>query len=1338
MTAIGGTPSGQPGVPPAGSIFQGGYEILAELGTGSFGRVYKARQLSTGQAVAIKILRFWGDDTRADVTNQSERFRREMRLGAGLSHPNIVRLFDSGETEDGQLYAVFEYVPGSTLKEVLAREGSLGWGETVHLMTQILDALSCAHARGVVHRDLKPENIMVTKTGARRNALVLDFGLGGLSRDARDWALPRLTATCELMGTPCYAAPEQLRGEASSPRSDLYSWGLVFLECLTGHPAIGGSSVQEIILKQLGPDPVPIPGCVRDRRLRRLLQAVTAKQVERRDVSIAALFHALGAVEPEPPAATAEERLPEGERRQLTVVSCGLTVTTPDAAPPDLEELDQLLHAQRALYADLAARSGGVAAAAAGGSVLLAFGYPQAREDDARRAARAALRIADEVERETARLAAERGLRLEVRIGIHTGLVIAREQRLGHGEALDLVGVTPQVATRLQELAQPGEILASQDTQRLIRGALSVEPAGEHRLPELSRALPVFRVTGELRPHAGPHSTPLVRETPLVGRRPQLGQLLDAWRRMQAGRGGAVLVTGEPGIGKSRLVRELRRRVPADVWFEARCVAEQQDSPLRPIADMIAALGEPLESMLRRRGLDPAETLPPLAAALSLPLDPRWPRPQLTPEREKELAFDALLCLLVRRAADRAVVVAFEDLHWADPTTLALLSLIVREVGNGDLAGAESPRILLVATARPEFMPPWPIGEVTPIPLTRLERDEVETMVNAGLASGRPLPRAVIEEVIRRTDGVPLFVEEVTRVLLERGVAAEDADGAALDVASLDIPGTLRDLLAARLDALSPSARTTAQLAAVLGREFRGDMLRAAATEDEAILREDLRELLAAGIVYHRRSAPSESYVFRHALVREAAYESMMRSARQKLHLRAATTLRERFPEVERSQPDILALHFEHGGDLERAVTYWARAGDGTMSRGAYAEAIRVFERGLTLVARLPDSRSRMQHELELTASLGRALLLTRGFGAPAVEEKFTHALRLCELLGEDAPHHVLAGMWNVHISRSDREATAVLLENMLQRAERFRDPVTMIGWHGCAGARAFYLGDFVQARDELTKATEWYHTEGYRSYVAQYGYDGGILAYAVLAWTLWILGYPERARDTCNEMLAIAERTANRGAVAAVLAYAANVARECRDLESVLQLTNRIMSFGRAWAAPALCTQGWAMAQRGEVEEGIAKMRQGLSRFQRAGLQGTYDYHRTALVDALLLRGEVEEALPLVRDGFARCQTLLDCFHQAELHRLEGELLRLQSDEAGAEAAFRAALELAQRQSAKSYELRAAMSWARLLRDQGKRDAARELLAPVHGWFTEGHDTYDLREAAALLAELR
>jgi len=415
------------------------------------------------------------------------------------------------------------------------------------------------------------------------------------------------------------------------------------------------------------------------------------------------------------------------------------------------------------------------------------------------------------------------------------------------------------------------------------------------------------------------------------------------------------------------------------------------------------------------------------------------------------------------------------------------------------------------------------------------------------------------------------------------------------------------------------------------------------------------------------------------------------------------------------------------GGRVRRGVLYRsAHFGEAT-------------DRDLALLERLPESRQRTQHELGFTESLGTALLLTRGFGAPEVEEKFTHALRLCEVLGgEDVPLRVLAGVWNVQIARSDRQATAILVENMRQRAERFRDPVTMLSLHGWAGVRAFYLGDFVEARDEMTKATEWYHTEGYRSFVEQYGYDGGILVYAILAWTLWILGYPERARDTCDAMLAIAERTANPGALAAALAYAANLARARRELGRVPELTARCLALSTSWLGAALCTQGWAAVQQGDVEAGIARMKKGLTFFERAGVHGTYDYHRSALIEAHLTRGATDEALPIVRDALARCQTLLDCFHQAELHRLEGELLRRRGDEAGAETAFRAALELAGRQSARSYELRAAMSWARLLRDQGKRDAARDLLAPVYGWFTEGHDTHDVREAAALLAELR
>src|SRR5262245_10318010 len=1252
-------PSPQSGLLTIGSIVQGGYEILAELGTGSFGRVYKARQISTGQAVAVKILRYWKEESSGETGNQLERFQREMRLCAQLSHPNIVRLIDSGEAEDGTLYTVFEFVPGTTLKEVLASERSLRWNETLHLMTQVLDALACAHALGVVHRDLKPENIMVTKTGARRNALVLDFGLGGFSREAQQWSLPRLTATHEVMGTPCYAAPEQLRGEPPSVRSDLYSWGLIFLECLTGELAVAGGSTHEVLLKQLGPEPLPIPASIGNRRLRKLLQAVTVKQVEKRDVTIEGLLQALGALEPQEQhswrAARSPERTAGGERRQLTIVSCGLALASADGTPLDVEELDELLHAEHAVFEQLAARGGGHVGGVLGDRILFVFGYPHAREDDARRAARVGLQIVAEAERAHTRLAAERGLRLEIRIGIHTGLVIVHELRQGlNDEPPDMVGPTPQVATRLQELARPGEILASLDTQRLLRDTIRAEPMGEYRLAELSHALAVFRLTSEQQPHGALDTIPLVHETPLVGRRPQLDQLLAVWERTSAGRGAAVLVTGEPGIGKSRLVRELRRAVPSDAWLEVRCLPENQDTPLRPIADMLLRLGESAESLLARHGFDVAEDLPPLAAALSLPAGEYPPPSQLSPDRQKELALNTILRLVFKMAEERSLALALEDLHWADPTTLEVIASLIREAGTGELAEAEpGPAILVVATARPEFTAPWPPGDVRLVQLARLARDEVETMVRAGLASDRSLPPNVLEEVIRRADGVPLFVEEVTRVLIESHALPVEADALATQSFTLEIPGTLRDLLVARLDGLSPSARETAQLAAVLGREFRAETLRAASPREESALREDLRELTDAGIVYYRRSVRSESYVFKHALVRDAAYETLIRSVRQELHRRVGNVLRQRFSDIERNRPEILAQHFERGAEFETAVEYWKRAGDRTMARGAYVESIRLFECGLALLRHLPESRTRTMHELRLTESLGTAFFLTRGYGGPGVEEKFTHALNLCDELGEGAPLRVLTGVWVIHIVRGDRSGTGKLLDHIRRTAEGSNDPVTRMMLHGWSGVRAFYAGEFIQARDEMTQATEWYHTQGFRSFVEGYGYDGGIDAFAFLTWTHWVLGQPDRALEVSRKMLSIAEETANPSALTTALAFSANLARDRGEPERVLELAQRSITLANEqklyfWLGPAMCTAGWAAVQQGDVEGGIAQIQGGLAVYESVGVRVTYAYHLSGLIEAHLRRKAAQEGLALVDGVLPQCQTLLDCFYES------------------------------------------------------------------------------------------
>ena len=450
----------------AGAIFEKAYEIVSPLGSGTFGSVYRARQRSTGQDVAIKVLRVHPAEANGDAERMAERFRREMRLCADLYHPNIVRLIDSGTSEAGFLYSVFEYVPGVTLRDLLEAEHTLCLREAVHLMAQVLDALSCAHGRGIVHRDLKPENIMIANTGARRNALVLDFGLGAFT-EGRDRT--RITATCEMLGTPSYAAPEQLRGEAPAPASDLYSWALVFLESVTGEPAVRGASVHEVILHQLGPEPVVIPSWLRRHRLGRPLEIATRKTVEQREVTAKSLLHALATLEApelhdvEP---TRPLQAPGRERRQLTFVAGRLTLVPLDGRVPDLEAVDELLHAGHTLCAEIAAGAGGQVASLLADRVLLVFGHPRAREDDTKRATRAALRIAAEVERQNVRLAGERQLRIEARFAVHTGLVIVPES--SNGTPGDVVGLTPEIAGRLVERAAPGEVLASGEVQRML------------------------------------------------------------------------------------------------------------------------------------------------------------------------------------------------------------------------------------------------------------------------------------------------------------------------------------------------------------------------------------------------------------------------------------------------------------------------------------------------------------------------------------------------------------------------------------------------------------------------------------------------------------------------------------------------------------------------------------------------------------------------------------------------------------------------------------------------------------------------------------------------------
>jgi predicted ATPase len=872
---------------------------------------------------------------------------------------------------------------------------------------------------------------------------------------------------------------------------------------------------------------------------------------------------------------------------------------------------------------------------------------------------------------------------------------------------------------------------------------MQTEPAGALEVSELSTSLQAFRLTREQRHAARLETVPPTRETPLVGRARQLGELLEAWGRTQAGQAGAVFIRGEPGIGKSRLVRELRRQVAGNSWLECRCVVENQDTPLRPLVDLLGAIEEPLESLLATYGFDLGETVPLFAALLSRPTNGRYRPLVLSPERQKELTLNALLALLLKMAEQRPLVFVLEDLHWADPTTLELTGLLLQEVRTAQVLGTyPAPRLCLLFTARPEFDPPWSTDRVAIIQPAPLDRHEVEEMITVGLARGQSVPAAVVEAIVERADGIPLFVEEVTRVLIESGAFGKNGDRRTADSIPLQIPSSLRDLLTARLDNLSSGAKETAQLAALLGREFRYEVLQAVSRKNEWALHEDLTDLTAAGLVFHRRGVRSESYVFKHTLVRDTAYESMLRSTRQGLHLQVANVLRQRFPDIDEQRPEILAQHFEQAGELATAVDYWHRAGDRALKRAAYIEATQQLERGLGLLRSLPESPARDRQEIELLTTLGAALFTTRGHAAAEVEQTFSRARELCERIGEALSIKVVAGIASVYISRSDREATAALLPSLERLAERTDDAVASITGHALLGAVGFWSGDVVAARQHLAMAERFYGTEEFKRFSLEYGYDGGFFIYPYRMSILWTMGYPDQAQASWRDALALAEASGNLYSILLALGFSATLTHNLGQSETTVQLADRLIALSseqrlHLWSVIGMFARGGALTQQGHADEAIGLIQQGLDICKAVGLSCSYSYYLTYLAAAYAQSGKIHEGLAITDEGLALCQTDLTRFHESELHRLKGDLLVLQGDPQAAETSYRQAIAVAQRQSAKSLELRAAMGLSRLRRAQGRTVEARTLLGGVYGWFTEGFQTKDLRDASGLLAEL-
>lgn len=1320
----------------------GGYEVVRRLASGAFGVVYEARQLSTGQRVAVKILHPSAAGEDDDIA-RAGRFRREMQLCGGLSHPNIVRLIDSGESDDGGLYAVFEYVPGGTLRDALDAEGRLEIGEAVHLMSQVLDALSSAHAVGVVHRDLKPENIMLTRTGARRNALVLDFGLGGLVGGvATNGGDPLDGAPRSFLGTPAYAAPEQLRGDPPSPSSDLYSWGLVFIECLTGEPALGRGSAADVIHRQLDAGAVPVPESVRGQPLGRLLQVVTAKRAVERDVTPEGLLHVLDRLERVSPLRGAElvstplGDVP-GERRQVTVVSCRLSVHLSDAAV-DVEEVDHVLHAQHAAIAEIAAKGGGKLASAIADRVILLFGYSQASEDGARRAIRTTLELVAAIAR-TNRRSAERGIRLDFAAGVHTGVVIARELR--RGGTVDLLGVTPQIAAAIERRAATGDVLVSSTTRALLRDAFGAVPVGELQPPESDRVLGVLRIDG---PQRTLGTLPAATEIPLAGRGRELDALERALGEAMKGSPRALLVLGEAGVGKSRVVRELRRRATSDAWLSCRCTPEDRTSPLRPIVELLASLREPLDALLARLGLDTATILPLIESLTGRSATDSREEPGMTPERQKELTLEALLRVLLRLGEIGPLVLAMEDLQWADASTLELVTRLVAQLETARTpSGSTQPvRLCIVLTGRSEFSPPWSPSPGSLVLLPRLDQDDVRAMLANALGADAPAP-AIVERIVERSDGIPLFVEEMARLVGEAARqkgAGEGRAGTAVDVV---IPATLRDLLTARLDAVREGARETAQLAAVLGREFRYEILRAVSALAELDLREDVDDLVAAGLLLPRPGARTESFVFRHALLRDAAYESIVRPSRRRLHDRVVRTLRERFPDLSRRRPELMALHHEGAGELEAAIESWQLAAESALRKAAFVESQQQAEHALALLDQMPRGERYDRLRLDLLNTLGTVQFNTLGLSAPAVEATFREAAAVAERIdGSQFSTKVLNGLWGVHFARGDREGVERLLPHMHQLAAQSDDPLGCLTGNTGIAIHAFWTGSFARGRDHAARARVHYGHDDVRRFVRSYGWDGTMYCYSVEILCRWHLGEPEQARALCDEMMQKVESERNPTTIAAALGFEAMLLRDLGEYQTAIASSDRLIALASEqklylWVAIGMLTRASASVGGGDAGAALPLLQQGLMILKTIGTLLSYAYYQVDLAAAHLLVGDLDAAAAAIDEGLELSSTLFARFFRPELYRLRARLLSRRGDAGAAEESALQALALAREWQARSYELRAATTLAELQGSTARRGEARERLATVLGGFREGFATVDLLEAQGVLAAL-
>jgi class 3 adenylate cyclase len=1029
------------------------------------------------------------------------------------------------------------------------------------------------------------------------------------------------------------------------------------------------------------------------------------------------------------------------ERRQVTVMFADLVGWTALSARMDPEDLREVIAAYHKCVAEIVRRFEGFLAQYLGDGVLVYFGYPQAHEDDAERAVRSGLEL----------IAAVGGLEtrvfLQTRVGIATGLVVVGDLlEAGKAHERGVVGETPNLAARLQGIAQPNTVVIAETTRKLLGNLFELQDLGARELKgivEPVRGWAALRTSSVESRFEALHTTGL---TSLVGRDEEVGLLMRRWKQAKMGEGRTVLISGEPGIGKSRLTSALCEHIGTDPHARLRyfCSPYYQDSALYPfIVQLERAAGfardDKVETKLGKLrallapGTRDDDDIALLSELLSLPSSAA--DLNLSPQRRREKLLDAMLSQLEAESRQRPVLVIFEDAHWIDPTSRELLDLTIDRVRRLP--------VLLAITFRPEFQPPWAgRSHVTSLALNRLDERDGAALAQE-LAGNTLLAADIVAEIIERTDGVPLFVEELTKAVLESTGQGDRVAAvmATKSLAALSVPATLHASLMARLDRLGPAAKDVAQIGAVLGREFAYELIEPVAQRDKRELQVALDQLCVAELLFCRGIAPHSSYLFKHALVQDAAYDMLLRARRQELHARVAVVLEQDFADIVERQPEFLAHHLTGAGDTERAVDQWLKAGRHAAARLAHLEAIGHFERGLATLAALADGPARDGREIEVQLARGLSLFTAQGFMAAEAAQAYTRAGELAEQRGDPKQLFMAVyGLWQSANGRGSIFECRRLSDRSQQLTAKNEDDELRLQAHHSAWATRLFFGDPTAAREHSEAGLGLYDPERHRLHHQFYGgHDPGVCAWYLGAQAQWLLGYPEKALALGKEALLLAERIAHPFSLTLALQFNSmlhldrgepNWALELLESAEAIEAEQRL-----ALVLEPQLLRGVALTSLEAFEEAVACLREGLT--HPSGATRLRCYGLVQLADALARQGKHEAALDAAKDGLSTEEKTGHRQWKAELHRLAGvascALNKLEEGQNALEDAMR----IARMQQAKAYELRAATSLARLWFDQSKRQQARDLLAPVYGWFTEGFDTRDLKEAKALLDAL-